>query len=159
MRGRHRTFDYEEAKRLRATGDFTRKQLADRFGVSVYAIDYATKPQLRDYARGKQLGYRVPCEDCGAPMHGRYRPSAVCKPCANIRAATSVRPDALRCSTCREWKPDDSFPHNSSEAARRGRHTLCRACTTEQKRAYRRRNPNYERDYVRARRVAAKGAA
>lgn len=51
---------------------------------------------------------------------------------------SSATQDSLRCVTCREWKPDASFPLNrATNIVRRGRHKQCRACHTIAKRLYR----------------------
>lgn len=52
--------------------------------------------------------------------------------------ATSVRPDALRCVTCHEWKSDEDFPLDAGgRKARRGRHKECRPCGTISRQKYR----------------------
>lgn len=51
---------------------------------------------------------------------------------------SSTRTHTLRCMTCREWKPDESFPHDAgANFVRRGRHKQCRECLTVAKRKWR----------------------
>jgi hypothetical protein len=139
-------FDHEEARRLYAAG-VSRVELAERYGVTVNGIYRVTaSPEVRAryeaYQEAKQQSYRVPCANgCGALVHGRYRPGRFCVDCATKERATSVRPDTLHCSRCDLWLPDSAFPSNKAgRGMRRGRHAMCRACSTEIRREYRERN-------------------
>jgi hypothetical protein len=80
--------------------------------------------------------HAVPCANgCGKMVWGRFLPGTMCRRCR----ATSVRDTELECGRCREWKPDDGFQRNRQEKMRRGRHRLCRVCSTITRREYRQR--------------------
>jgi hypothetical protein len=134
-----RKFDWDEAARLRERGMPVRV-IAAKFGVSAAAVYLALDPALRarDHVRTAQWQRSGTCPECGSPCTRGYR----CRGCANRAQATSVRPAALHCVTCGEWKPDEAFPRDAAKTnvVRRGRHRQCRPCNTEEKRRYRERN-------------------
>lgn len=139
MKGRPRTFDYHEARRLRAEG-VTYQAIADKFGVSDSAVYLAVNPDARAkmIERGGEWQRRGICIKCGGPCtRTAGQPAHRCRRCFAIDMAVSVREGELQCVKCRDWKPDTEFPRSRAEPARRGRHSQCRACTTEAKRIYR----------------------
>lgn len=145
MRGRPRSFDYDECRALYATGDWTQPELMERFGVSSHAIQYALNPTARAYSKRKQLSYRLPCPECGALVTKPFGEkkatfTGLCVSCLGKLRSTAVRSDSLHCARCDEWKPDSAFPRNRSEKAHRGRHRVCRSCNTAMRREYRERN-------------------
>lgn len=134
-------FDHDVARARRAAGE-TYASIARDLGVSPTAVAYACDPVQRERS-AKRLAEWVrsgSCPDCGAPCTNRK--GTRCQACATAARATSVRDGELYCSACDTWKPDDAFPHSRAERVRvrRGRHTMCRACLTEQKRDWRARN-------------------
>jgi len=158
-----RKFDHEEARARYAAGESS-AALAREYGVTttaVWTVVAEKGAKWRDSTRFKGAGR---CERCGAPTNAlsRYTSgSLLCKSCAYDDAATSVRPGELRCIICREWKPDEDFPHRHVDLRRRGRHEACRRCNTVLRREHRRRNRAavnaYDRAY-RARRRAEQAA-
>ena len=142
-----RKFDWDDARARHAAGE-TYTALAREYGVSWAAVEHACDEDAkrRDQERASKWMHSGVCPDCGAP--GRVPESIAkaqgrkgrCRPCAAKVAATTVREDALWCAACREWKPDDAFPHNRAIAHRRGRHSSCRPCLTVAKRDWRARN-------------------
>ncbi len=165
--GKHqyfRKFDHDEAKRRNAAGE-SAASLAREYGVSTTAVLAVVSQRIRasmDRAK-ERIRQSGRCERCGGPKNGlsSYSHGAnLCRSCAFDDLATSVRDTELRCSKCREWKPDEDFPRNRSESIRRrGRHDQCRACNTIARRAHRRRNREadntYQREYNRRRREQA----
>lgn len=144
MRGRPRSIDYDEVRRLH-TGGASVAELAERFGVSAHPIRCAVNEgfRLRQNAKRKRLSEqkRRPClGGCGTLVwmhqHGR---SGLCIRCLALATATTVREDTLRCSRCHEWKPDEAFPRRSRTVARRGRASLCTPCGTIERQALRER--------------------
>jgi hypothetical protein len=141
-----RRFDWDEAKRLYADR-VPIAHIAARLGVSDAAIRRIVIPgkkEIMDAHAAAFAAQPVPCiEGCGRTatrITARYG-NGRCRECASITLATSVRPDALQCVRCKEWKADDGFPHNRKEqGARRGRHTVCRPCSTSMRREYRERH-------------------
>lgn len=122
-----RKFDHEQARARHAAGE-TMAALAREYGVSPAAVRRAVDDKFRvasDARTSARLASGV-CPDCGAPCTNR--PGTTCVPCRDRKQATSVRDGELRCQRCREWKPDDAFPHNSAKKCRRGRHGVCRGC-------------------------------
>lgn len=43
----------------------------------------------------------------------------------------TVRPDTLRCSRCRKWKPDEEFGTSRWHKSRRERRYQCRDCEAQ----------------------------
>lgn len=154
MANYRRKFDWEEAKRLRATG-LTYEKVAATLGVSEMAVYLALNPEVRvrQEEMRREWVKSGTCTDCGGAATRGYGPNrrGRCRACFAKQRTTSVRDGELQCVTCREWKDDDGFPHNASArcVVRRGRHHQCRACQTEAKREYRRANPERERSYAR----------
>lgn len=138
-----RKFDWHEAKRLRGEG-LTYRQIADRLGVSDTAVMRACDPWFRErmekttsaWVRGAR------CPDCGTQTtRQRKGEDHRCRRCDSIRRGTTARDGELLCTVCREWKPDDAYPHSREEKhARRGRHGSCRVCLTVARREYRNRH-------------------
>lgn len=142
-----RAFDHDEAKVLRAAG-WSYAKLADHFGVSVGAVRRVCDPRVRQRMDQQAAAFiekqRQPClGGCGALvwMHQKNAGrSGLCPTCMAIqKAAAGVREDTLRCSKCREWKPDDEFGRQT-RPTRRGRRNRCRVCETADRRALRRKN-------------------
>jgi len=129
-----RKFDWDKALELRARGAPI-AAIARILGVSVTAVRMAVVPGSREEARDRKrrwqaIGQEL-CEECDGPR-SRNDSADVrhCLACSIKLRRTSVREDALRCSVCREWLPDDRFYRSniSSHAARRGRRRDCKAC-------------------------------
>ena len=161
-----RKFDYEEARRRYAAGE-SQKALAAEYGVSIARMCQVLNPEVgrRDDERRREWGRNSVCPDCGArATRKRKSEQHRCRECHSRRMATTVRPDELRCITCKEWKPDDEFPSNRAISPhRRGRHSQCRSCQTIARRDHRRRNREadnaYQREYRRRRRSSQAGAS
>lgn len=141
MSGPVRTFDYAEAKRLRAAGE-TYAAIGRRFGVTPEAARLAVRDDVRARALAASAAWQAAgrCPDCGAPATRHSRTWQLrCRDCAVRAQTTSVRETELLCMTCREWKPDAAFARNRTEPQRRGRHDQCTPCNTAAKRAWRQR--------------------
>jgi hypothetical protein len=145
---RPRSFDYDEASRLRQEG-MTLTDLALHFGVSLHAVKYATDPDFRERAneesRRRAKEGRATClGGCGRLVYPHFpsRPqwTGYCNTCYAARSTDTVRTKTLRCTRCDRWKPDESFPHRSSNIARRGRAVHCRPCQTLARQDYRERH-------------------
>ena len=137
-----RRFDHDEARRLYRSGKVSKGWLAQKFGVSFAAIDRVVNPaRANQMAARNALAQRSICATCGAPCSfNRYRRDVPrCLACWNKEQTTSVREDALWCSTCQEWKWDTAFPWDQRRPGRRGRHEQCTECGTKARRAYRER--------------------
>lgn len=153
-----RKFDWNEAKALRNDG-WTYAAIAERFSVSRSAIqrvcDEKRKARVAEY--GAQWQRNGCCPECGAQAT-RSNVQHKCMACRVREMATSVRGDMLRCTTCREWKPDEGFCFDKLLTARRGRHCQCRVCLTVARRKHRERNREadnaYQREYKRRVRAA-----
>jgi hypothetical protein len=140
----HRSFDWDEARRLREADPklWTYKRLAEHFGVSESGIQVAVRPELRErvYASAAAWQRQGTCPDCGARTSrvggvGSLR----CIPCSAAARVTTVREAELRCSSCGEWKPDEDFPRSKYHACRRHRRRTCTSCGTAARQAYRKR--------------------
>ena len=149
-----RKFDWDEARARHAAGE-TPGRIAAELGVTEQAIRRVVIPgereRVAEYGRAHTVGAGA-CDDCGGPMNlaSRYNGSTRCRACSAVARATTVRPGALQCCRCHEWKPDDDFPSNRSEkVARRGRHGVCRPCQTIARREYRQRNRERDNAYNR----------
>jgi hypothetical protein len=139
-----RKFDHEDARRRHQAGESI-SSLAQEYGVSHNAVLLVVSDQARATRRAYEEWQKTAgrCRRCGAPMHivSFYRGSRFCRDCALDNLATSVGDGVLRCTTCREWKPDEDFPRNRREPKRRrGRHHQCRACCTRRRQEYREKN-------------------
>ncbi len=138
-----RKFDWDDARRLHADG-VSYAELGRRFGVTARAVRRVCDEEFRarDAARSAEWMRGGTCPDCGVQTSRTSRAdSHRCQACAAMALATSVRETTLRCQTCREWKPDDSFPRHKGKIARRGRHKQCTACVTVARRIYRHSHP------------------
>ncbi len=83
----------------------------------------------------------APCiDDCGRIVAHMPTRTGRCKACAYRRMVVTVRPDTLRCYSCRKWKPDEEYPSDTRQLARRGRDGRCRACNTKNRQTYRERH-------------------
>jgi len=133
----HRHFDHDEARRLRAEG-WSWAKLADRFGVTPLAVTRVCNPDVaaRMLAKSNEATRRkrTPCRGgCGRLvwMHQKGR-SGYCAECvARRKTAADVRDGELRCTQCREWKPDEEFPTWHGQKSRRGHSAECQACATK----------------------------
>lgn len=147
-----RTFDYDEARRLRADG-MTWRALGLHFGVSSQAVMRACRDDVRERVdaaanRRAMSGTCVVCGKTGVTRagHGKGR----CVDCA-AKAATKVRDGEAYCPACTQWKPLDAFTQ-SAQHKHRGVHGECRACDTKRRRAYRETHREQARAYDRERR-------
>lgn len=144
-----RTFDHDEARRLRAGGGWTLSELAERYGVTRSTILYATSAEFRerrnvyqrDWAARRRKYTAHPCIDCGDLSNGLR-----CKAChaRKIQRENVGRgPAAIHARAVAEWG-EDAFvypydPHapNKTKACptcgsacdRRG--DLCRDCLNQ----------------------------
>lgn len=148
MSGRayERKFDWDEARRLRATG-LSYAEIARRLGVSDSAVNRVCNPALMNATALRLSQFFVrKCHYCGGrAVHNPYSPNAHhvprCRDCFNEQKATSVRDTELHCALCDTWKPDNDFPWSRAAALqRRGRHQTCRACCTRARQEYRERH-------------------
>jgi hypothetical protein len=140
-----RQFDHDEARALKAEG-WSYTELGKRFGVSDTAVRRVCDPKLRDDMNARSIEWmrqnaRAECKGgCGKLVWAMKGRSGYCARCTARRStAADVRPDALRCTKCREWKPDALFPKAGTWTSRRGRKSRCRACETARRRASRQR--------------------
>lgn len=140
-----RKFDHDEARARRSEG-WSYTALAKLFGVSDMAVRRVCDPKVRADMDARTIewmrqNWRIDCRGgCGALVwavpKGR---SGYCVQCLAKRAtATDVRPDVLRCTKCREWKPDVLYPKSDRKwTSRRGRKSWCTACDSAARRARR----------------------
>lgn len=152
-----RAFDHDLAREQRAEG-WTWRRIAEYHGVSMTAVERVVKPGVRarmnEHVRRNWEKKRKPCKGgCGRRIWDHFGPtrqvSGYCPTCfGELRAAPNVRPDALRCTKCGEWKPDEDFGEQKRNT-RRGRRTWCRACESANRRAIRHANAERERAYTR----------
>jgi len=158
-----RKFDHDAARARYAAGESV-TAMAREFGVHPTAVWRVVSSRIIESIRERAQKRKSAgvCDDCGGPMHmgSRYNGSTHCHDCSALARATNVRPDALRCATCREWKPDEDFPFNrAGRKTHRGRHDQCRSCQTVARRERRARNREadnaYSREYRRRRAEAA----
>lgn len=141
MANHTRKFDWAEAADLRRQL-WSYPEIARHCGVTVKAVRNALNPaeRARDAALCQRYQQGGICTVCGAPASRRYAPMmSRCRPCFNRARATSVRPDELRCSSCRDWKPDADFAKGTGYPARRGRRNTCKLCDHAAKRRWRER--------------------
>ena len=117
-----RKFDHDEARRLHFEENLSYSEIARRLGVVKSSIRSACDPAARPVR---------PCAYCGKPVRvgkNSHKDKPRCRACFFLHITTSVRPGELRCSKCREWKPDDEFTKNRTCVSRRGREQRCRLC-------------------------------
>jgi hypothetical protein len=147
-----RRFDRDEMVRMVGLG-VPKAALARLWGVSPSAIDQAwarhhntpraatLRAYHRDYQRAQyEAGAYGNCIDCDdAVWKGDGKTRLRCRACAIKKRAFTVRDDTLLCGKCKEWKPDEDFSF-SRHKGRRGRSSLCRPCSTIERREYRHRN-------------------
>ena len=142
-KGPPRKFDWDTARELRNQG-WTYQRIANLMGVSYARIYQICNPEThaRVTARVLELQRSGTCVHCGAQCSTSYSRhlQGRCRQCANLSKITTVRDAELLCCSCRNWKPDEAFPHNATLEHRRHRHRQCTQCGTIAKRAYRRRS-------------------
>lgn len=136
-------FDHDHARWLYEAG-WTYEQIAHDMGVSWNSVVYALDPRQRAQAAAQHLAWsrRARCIDCGGPCTRTTANDAHrCVPCGHAASITSVRPDALWCSACATWQPDEAYGRSglARHTHRRNRRMTCRACETIHRRDRRRR--------------------
>lgn len=159
--GRPRKLNYTEVRLLYGQlGSY--RAVAKELGCAEPSVRRIIDPKVREHQAQYQRNHKPyvgTCPDCNGPASNRYPSSSqsICRDCRSKRLATSVRPDALRCSCCRLWLPDDSFPTQAGRKQRRGRHGICTPCGNVMKRDWRATNAERERakDRERKRRLRA----
>jgi hypothetical protein len=130
-----RRFDWEQARARYLAGE-SMTAIAASYGVTREAVRrvvdaaYYAREQARLAARQKTGR----CVDCGRQINLR---STRCVDCAAIARRTAVRPDALHCSGCEEWKLDSAFHHDARNPSRRYRRWLCKTCDAQLRQRYR----------------------
>lgn len=157
-----RRFDHDDARALYARG-WSLVDLAEHFDVSPAGIRRVVDPahratvDRREAERQRQIAGS--CR-CGRPMtyasmarHRRLGQAPRCQRCEGADRQRTARPRTLLCTTCDQWQPDDAFPFDERRISRRGRHSQCRLCNTNAKRAWRAADP--ERARATHRRAAA----
>ena len=164
--GAPRRFDWGEARQLYGDG-VSITEIARRLGVSWAGVQRVVVPGRLERSRLTSDAWAStngkPCiEGCGRTVSyvgSRYH-SGRCRECASVALATTATPTTLQCCSCREWKPDEEFPHNRAEKfGRRGRHNQCRVCQTAARRDHRQRNREADNRYHREYRARRKEGA
>lgn len=142
-----RKFDWDEARRLHTAG-VSKTQLADRYDVSLAAVQRVLDPDARAAMRARSAAWQMAgtCVVCGKPGVSRKRrdgrKGARCVGCAADAKRTCLRFDELgeiaeiRCYICKAWQPPTAFPPKFREKSNQHR---CTACDTTARRAYRAR--------------------
>jgi hypothetical protein len=161
-----RQFDHDQARAMYAQGGWSYHALARHFDVSDRAVARVIDPAVDADMQARTLetlrAKRRPCKGgCGRLVwtHQSGR-SGYCHACVwSHRAVDYVRPDALRCSACGEWKADGEFGPRKQSPTRRGREAACRACQSARRADYRARHPGAENAYGRRRYQGGKGGA
>lgn len=156
---RPRTFDYEEARRLRSTG-LSYESIGQLLGVSDYSARMACNPGARERKRlQKRVTQTSRCVGCGAicSFNVYVQDEPRCWACA-CEAKAKVRDGKAFCPTCGRWKLLKEFSP-SSVRPYRGVHNECRPCQTVRRRENRQNNRERERAYERARYHRRKAAA
>jgi hypothetical protein len=117
--------------------------------VSQAAVERVVNPKRRARMAAQSLDWwyrarRVPCSGgCGRLVWQQSGRSGYCIECLSAqKTADDVRAGELRCSKCREWKPDAEFPSYRPVKSRRGRNAQCRVCATKVRRDFRRKRPD-----------------
>jgi len=139
-----RKFDHDEARKLHVVDGVGITELARRYGVSYNGMRRVLDAEFRKKLDALSVSYIMSgiCSVCGGPRN-RYHRSGLCRKCSNEKKQTRFRFNewgevaAIRCSTCREWKPPELFP---SGKASRGYHQQCRTCQTKARQDYRERH-------------------
>lgn len=135
-----RKFDWYEARRRHANGE-TYSALAREYGVSATAVQLACNDEMRRKVAERSAAYQKSgvCEVCGkqCSYNASTRGVVRCRSCASDSLVTTVRPTELRCVRCKEWKSDESFPHDRNHSRRRYRHRECTDCNTLYRHEYR----------------------
>lgn len=161
-----RSFDWDEARRLRATGK-SWNELARHFNVSESAIRRVVIPGERERINTRVITWvrehrphEGVCPDCGGTAaQAKYRPGSLCRDCRSKRQTTTARETTLQCSCCRLWLPDESFPRKATANSRRQRHSICTPCGKVMKRDWRAANAERERAKERERKRRARAAS
>jgi hypothetical protein len=153
----HRHFDHDEALRLRALG-WSYQRIADHAGVSVQAVARVVNPRIRERMDSQTLDWarkhlRKPClGGCDRLVWSQKSRSGYCPRCfSDLRVAADVRPEELRCTSCREWKADKEFGRTHGAKARRGCDPECRSCSSARRRRHRQRTPEQQKEAGRRR--------
>jgi hypothetical protein len=161
--GRPRKLDWDEVRRVYAIIG-TYYGTAKHFGVSDPSIRYIIDAEFRERKAQEQRERKAwvgVCVDCGAPAtktQGYAHRAGRCMACAAKHLAARVRPDALRCSLCQQWLPDEAFGPRPNRIQRRGRHPECRPCQAVRKRDERRFQGEAYLAYERARKARERQA-
>lgn len=141
-----RVFNHQEARDLRAQG-WAYNRIAEKLGVNVNSVIRACDPVRRKIIDAKTAAYtrehyRAPCKGgCGTMIWTNVqRRTGYCRTCTGKLRATTVRDDALLCSRCGVWQPDEAFPRRADAKSRRQRAGLCRPCQTADRQERRERN-------------------
>ncbi len=134
-KGEMRHVDWDQVKRLYVSG-MTYKQVAEKMGVSYKTVASICNPDTREQNRlsARKRFMNNTCIDCGGECS---KQSTRCQKCAGSYRVSTVRVDSLRCSICREWKPDEAFSRNSRRPQRRFHSYTCRDCSSKERREYR----------------------
>lgn len=136
-----RKFDHELAIEMHEKG-FTYGEIARHLGniVTPTAIARVCDPKIRARMDAQVLRNLMSgsCVDCGAAC-SKLGPR--CKSCASKAKQTRfiINDDdeivAVRCFTCKQWKPRDMFQSAADQS--RGVYRQCRACSTKKRQEYR----------------------
>lgn len=155
VKGPPRRFDHDECRALYATGEWTQKALAEKYGVSPSRVCQIVNPKVANRIRAYQDARQSSvCSECGRPCSwNRYQQERPrCRTCS-FKALAKVRDGQAYCPSCLTWKVLADF---SRDASRPGRGVCgeCRSCSTERRRDWRRLHP--DRDRAAARRYRAR---
>jgi hypothetical protein len=142
-----RRFDWDQAHRLRSDG-WSYGQIARVLGVTTGAVRQACDEEYRLAVLAAVVRFQTSgvCSVCGARCsRNRSTQTPICRSCSLDNLATSVDDDALRCTKCNRWLPDEDFAFVSPGARhrrirRRGRRHYCRSCESKARAERRRRN-------------------
>lgn len=143
-----RKFNYEEAIRRHESGESV-NSLAVEYGVAWASVKRVVDPEWGAAFDARAASFRWKCPDCGTDVTQK---GSRCNPCAALALSTTVDGDLLLCNRCHRWLAEDAFSLNRNHVgpyARKHRRRQCRACDTDLRRDYRRRNPEVDREATR----------